>query len=350
MKTAETVQKRSQGFSVLTLVASVLIGGTVPNNALAACTDVPNATNACWTNNSEVAPGDIYMLARTVNTKGSDPDYTRRFYGIVREFHAEWPSAIGIVGLQEVHSGLEDMIDCYGVTAADGWQAGHVVNCFGYQFIKQYDSSVTWAWHGTLGIIVGHPWKIASTKGWEIGKDSIKMLGNRSTRYLLEAKLENSATNDKVRVYVTHLSHHSDKSAQHDQRSDQIDNIIDHVTDRWTSGELPPLLIGDFNFHPNDERDNYNKLHNHFSLATKSFVGCTSNGNPTEIGVDHIWVGRRTSFPSNIGKLNAVRYHNTAGSAGKGIRLKDQAKVGGKCLPRLTDHDSPGISFVFERL
>jgi len=291
------------------------------NNEGTACVapDVPG--RRCWmVDYCYLQPQDVHLVVRTVNTIARWPDYPNRLSGIDELFETDWQYQIGAIGMQEVK---EEMNSC-----PAGASNVHGTKCFAAILAQDFGHPTTWTAKGAVGVVAGSEWQVIAYSGWELGKDSWQHFGNRSTRYLNEALLRHRGNGWVLRFYNTHLSH----GDQLEQRQDQIDKLLGIITTRQrAAGELPPVLVGDFNFRPSSEAASFNKLNASFRLINTEALGCTA-GKPTRVGIDQIWVGRRPAFPTSTGTLTLLRWHTS--SSGNGIELDG-----------LSDHDSPGASF-----
>ena len=273
---------------------------------------------------------DVNLVVRTVNTKQEDEQYPKRLEGIAGEFFADWPKQAGVIGMQEVKTNM----DRCPFHPADA----HGADCFARIMKNTYSLASASAVHrDPLGIVAAGDWEITASDNWELGKDDIGHLGARSTRYLLEATVRDRTKGWAFRMYTTHLSHGDQLS----QRHDELDKIVDHILSRNKIGEMPPILVGDFNFQEHEEPDSYAKLNRYFWLVNDAAWHCLG-GQPVTTGIDQIWVGRYESFPHRE-SLKLIRFHT--GAEGNGIVLKSPKVVDGVSLPRLTDHNSPGASF-----
>lgn len=166
---------------------------------------------------------------------------------------------------------------------------------------------------------------------------------NRSTRYLLCTRLRHRTDGWLLRFYTTHLSHGQDQISQ---RKDQIKKLREIVKGVSIEGELPPIVVGDFNLTHDSNPNQFDRMNEDFWRANAEGLACADRM-PAYGGIDHIWVGRASSFPQAKAKLTVVRYHTEAN--GQGLDLKSNHTVDGYVGP-LTDHYSPGISFRIDSL
>lgn len=134
-------------------------------------------------------------------------------------------------------------------------------------------------------MVAGADWDRVSESRWELGKDGWRKWPKRSTRYLFEVKLIHVATRRGVRFYTTHLSHGDDQSGQ---RVEQIAKLLKIVRERARPGELPPIVVGDFNRLPTSRIGQM--MDEHFALAHNS-------------NYDQIWIGRKRTFIGARGNL-----------------------------------------------
>jgi hypothetical protein len=261
---------------------------------------LPGRASSYWF--PQVLRGEL-LVVRTHNHLGRykeeypDP-YVIRQDRAARKFHENWPYSIGFIGSQEVND-----IECFR-TSIEGY----------------YKASASAIHEKNPGIVVGAPWMIAASAVWTISKHTRWKVGmpfwENYHRYLLEAKLENAKNGYSLRFYSTHLTPGNEK-VDNDERRNEVDNVIRIVLKQAQPGELPPIVVGDFNAGKDDAE--IEKMHQHFHIINDS-------------SVDLIWVGRLTSFPMCKGSYVLVSTdtvylttakcsdHNSP-SAGLAIRL-----------------------------
>jgi len=193
-----------------------------------------------------------------------------------------------------------------------------------------------------FGVVVGGPWLLDDSKTtWKIGDDGV----GDSTRYLMETQVASVA--GRFRFYVTQLT--NGDSAKSSKRHDEIEEIKRRVKSRVRPNELPPIVVGDFNFSVNggakDEPGNRSALEADFYLASKVGTYCYDSIHGA-IPYNQIWIGKASSFPTTKGSFTAVRFH-TVGTP-TGIQLMDPVTLYGVAFPNgLTDHrEAVAISFV----
>src|SRR5262245_36485898 len=154
---------------------------------------------------------------------------------------------------------------------------------------QRYGTNNRTMWRHPIAALVGLPWHMNSLDSWVIGSDPVT---GGDDRYLAETVVSGVA--GTFRFYVTHLSHRSGTEWE-SARGQQIDFIRNKINSRVQAGELPPIIVGDFNFTAGggdkDEPNNYNKMARYFYLATKAGIYCYG-GQPRSAGIDQIWIGR----------------------------------------------------------
>jgi len=251
------------------------------------------------------------LIVRTNNQKQewSDHDsYRDRLAGTARAFRANWPLSIGLIGAQEVGDT---------VPGNSGGTDENVrgIDCFAQALGTEFRTETRAAGDHAIGIVVGHPWCIESTEIWEIGKESWKRWtfpGGRGRRYLLETLISNRVKPWYLRFYSTHLSH---GEVQRKQRKTQARKIASIIRERPQAGELPPILVGDFNATAEGEPDVFTEIAGLFQLAHAR-------------DYDQIWTGRGSSFPQCKGGYRLL-----------GVDVVDLVAQG------LSDHDAPVTAF-----
>jgi hypothetical protein len=291
-----------------------------------------------WKANPELYASGINLVVRTVNVDGGNSDeYPRpgvRVFGIAQALHDDEEDRIGVTGIVEAH----DVSDCPVGTASS-----NSVACFAEATKRFYGSDVVRAhWlinnESGRGVVVGGPWLLADNKtAWEIGYG----------RWLLETRVSSYA--GRFRFYVTTLSndgHDDDKSAE---RVSEIKQIKEHVKARVQPGELPPIVVGDFNFTSNgganDEPSTRQQMEEDFYLVSKVGSYCY-DGIHGAIPYNQVWIGKASRFPSTNGSYKAVRYSTV--DTPTGIELHERRTVLGiDFLNGLTDHrEAVAISFL----
>ncbi len=270
------------------------------------------------------------MLDRDAESGASD-EVARRLGAMAWMFEEDWPWSIGIIGIQQT---MTDM-DCPTGSGMNG------TSCFARLLTRQFTKvrshasaaaaigrihSLKW-WPIELGIIAGG-WRIRSTTSWIIGRDKLPAEwltslfgGKRGTiRYLQEAELAQDRSERVLRFYTTHLSHNFADKNRDDYRHAQVQAIRAIVLGRVGAGELPPIVVGDFNFGADNPEN---------TMSLDFELGHTS-------GIDQIWLGRKKSFPQTTGGYAKVW---------ESIVILNQAMShDGVTFPRLAgSHNSPGI-------
>jgi len=240
------------------------------------------------------------FVVRSINTHRSAPRYPQRLATIAHKFRADGANGVGLIGLQEV----ADTTSC----GARGGVGGAA--CFARRLGSAFGENVASSQHTPVGALVGGPWEKLGQKAWKLGVDSWAHLGSRSTRFLLETRVRHVALGRELRFYSTHLSH-GDQGTQRKQQSDKLMKI---VRQRAAVGELPPLLVGDFNV--TNRAPIFKNLSEHFELLKSS-------------GPDLIWMGRKQTFISARGTFRTV-----------------SSAIVDLISQNLTDHNSPRVTLA----
>jgi hypothetical protein len=261
------------------------------------------------------------LIVRTNNQlSGGDDEYSEPYYlrlkSTTEAFKADWKNSIGIIGSQEVGGPLW-ICPIHSKIFESG------ICCFATSLKDTFRINTSAVGLGSLGIVAGAPWKIESSQFWEIGVEALSKMKfrldfwniKRGRRYLLETIVVHQIKGTTFRFYSTHLSHGDQKS----QRKSQLEKIISIILARPQAGELPPIIVGDFNTTPDDKsEDSLRKFCNHFQLAHSW-------------GVDLIWVGYRKSFPQCSGSLTLI--------SKSVVDLKN---------PDITDHNAPSAGLAIK--
>ncbi len=284
------------------------------------------------------------LIVRTINVQYPGSEYPLRLRGIAQAFHRDYPHQIGLIGLQEL--GEETLTGCLqGNTYNNGAEClAAELNALYMQKAKARISERTWYQKGreVLGIIVDEKWKIIDMKSWDIGYN----------RMLMEAFLEHKTKGYRLRFYNTHFSSNaelkwyekfwygfnSNKDKGQKKRNRLAEKVINIVRERAKPGELPPVIVGDFNAGRNfvsDEAElSVQKLESHFWRMIDDFRSfCTDY-----TVVDNVYIGKKKSFPNSLGYFQLKKWHR--------IRMhKKPVIVDGHELDQLTDHNAEGFSF-----
>ena len=264
-----------------------------------------------------------------MNSSLAEQDYPIRLRTFSSLFYTDWPTAIGIVGVQQTKT---QMTNCPMQPARDNG-----THCFARLLQARYVASGQQAESvaGTytvlrrpieLGMIAGSPWQILDHQVWKIGKDRLrwdhltKWVGiSGGSRYVQGALLRNAVTGWKFRFYNTHLSHNADDLNHNSDRRAQIENMKAIIESQVRPDELPPMVVGDFNFAADNPS---NTMAEDFDLAHAS-------------GIDQIWIGRQSVFNTQ-GELTVI---------GKSIvRLAVPFRIGDANFEKLSDHNSPAVA------
>lgn len=297
-----------------------------------------------WRRNPDAYLSQINLVVRTANVHGGGDDndkadFGRRLKGLVQLYYADWPESFGVNALQE-----DADAQCSGDPAEVRGAA-----CFMELMRQRYSLPGTivrahWM-RGPLSVIVGGaPWRLGDRyHAYRIGEDPGWF--DDDDRWVLETELSGGL--GKFKFYTTHLSHTDDAA----NRLRQITQLRESVKATVETGDLPPIVVGDFNFAvkkdgTSDQPQNFQAMSQDFYLATKAGAFCydgVHGGAP----VDQIWIGRHSSFPQTRGVFRAVRLH--ANGDPWGIFLKEPMVVDGVLVPQVSDHaKAVAMSFVVD--
>lgn len=266
------------------------------------CKDDLLGSKKTWLfDHTQIKMDDIDLIIRTANLKSSWDHFPQRMKGIAETFYIDWPynNQIGLIGVQE--AGKKQ---CCGDTEIQG------TKCLTGFIEEAFDKEADFFQENNIGIIVDGDWIIESHKYKKLGQDSWNMaqgpLLERSERGVIEVVVSHKSKPWKLRFYNLHLSH---KEEQEDQRLEQIENLINWISGRVQEGELPPIVVGDFNFKYSLENNCYKKMcMGGFRLLWP--------GNGRSPDIDQIWWGKKESFPQTKGSYILLRSHSTNGKGG----------------------------------
>lgn len=123
-----------------------------------------------------------------------------------------------------------------------------------------------------------------------MGFESIFGKGRTSRKVMIGARFRLKATGHTVHMYATHLDTHDCWKC----RLRQAEKISTTVRERYVRGDLPPIVVGDFN--DSDDREGQevqDEMAKYFHDAGRIF------GHQL---IDHIWVGKEEAFSGASGK------------------------------------------------
>jgi len=272
-------------------------------------------------NKDDFQISDVDLVVRTINTHQPAPDYPVRLFGIARLFKKEWPYGAGVIGMQEVPGKMTGCLTMSGVV--DGSEC--LASALGDKTASAYSNRV--------GIVAGYPWEITGSDYWNVGNWFEK-------RYLLETRLKHSIKGWKLRFYTTHLS---SGRRYRESRLKQVREIIRIVRKRAMPGELPPIVVGDFNagryFDGTRPESSVLEMEKFFYRPIDRALECKADA-PAETGIDLVYIGKRSVFDKSTGEFVLIRTHNIKFA---GIPVKVEGAPG--FFDELTDHHSQGFSF-----
>jgi len=300
------------------------------------CTTQPqHILEPCWLAKPHLVnlESDVDLLVRTVNVVGEQPCLTKRLLGITRLFHQEFPQAVGVIGMQE----MREVEDCNndGHTASGAQCLASIIKKV-YGFDSTYSSV-----RGKNGIVAGDPWRIVESNFWELGTkwwnlgSLLRCRRNAwpSYRYLLETKLVHIEKGWTLRFYCTHLTRASEC-----EREEQAKKITAIIRKRAEPGELPPVIVGDFNAGRHlgtsvQPEESVLEMEKYFYRPTDRACG------QTYTGIDLVYVGKKSAFPDSRGHFVPIRTHPV-------YLLGLQTRIEGfpEFCDELTDHHSSGVS------
>jgi endonuclease/exonuclease/phosphatase family metal-dependent hydrolase len=290
----------------------------------------------------EKKEGDLVI--RTINVHHGAAAYPLRLHGIAQELYRDYPAQIGLIGIQELAKGK--MTDCLRGGFYDNG-AGCLASEFTFLYGQKAEARIpekNW-WEDIregLGIIADDNWKIIDTKSWSLGND----------RTLMEVFLEHKTKGYKLRFYNTHFSsnvgvkwyqkllygYKSSRDEGEKRRIVQARKLIRIVMERAKPGELPPVVVGDFNAGRNFVRGkaeaSVRKMEKHFWQPLDNFSSSCTGYTVRDL----IYIGKKESFPYSRGRFQLVRWHRV-------LMHRKPVVVNGTRLDELTDHNAEGFSF-----
>jgi hypothetical protein len=290
----------------------------------------------------EKKEGDL--IIRTINVHHGAADYPLRLRGIAQALYGDYPGQIGLIGMQELARGR--MTDCTRGKLCDNGAkclASELTFLYGQKAEARIPEKDWWKdIQEGLGIIVDDNWRIIDTKSWSIGNG----------RSLLEVFLEHKTKGYRLRFYDTHFSSNVDlkwyqklwygyKSSLDEgekRRSAQAHKLVRIVTERAKPGELPPVVVGDFNagrdYVTGRTEASVGKMEKHFWRPLDNFSNYCTGYRVRDL----IYIGKKESFPYSRGRFQLVKWHRVQ-------MHKKPVLVDGHRLDELTDHNVEGFTF-----
>lgn len=256
-------------------------------------------------NSSNKGPWPLWV--RSANLGPASETTSKRTLAILEAFRSGG-KPIGVVGFQEDGHPKCGKLPCIVQQTAslEGIEPSQV---FDYSNGKN------------LSLLVTPPWAIIERgSSFKIGRDKLKYRwslehpfvgAGGGYRYMAEVVIK-APESPNLRVFTAHLSHHSD---QQSERNKQIKELIRIVKSEYRQYEGLPLVVGDFNFKPDTEPQNFNLMNNVFELVASN-------------GLDHIWVGRPEAFPQHAAIIQVENQDF--------VNLPDQ----------MFDHESPFVTLT----
>lgn len=269
------------------------------------------------------------LTVRTINFETTADEYPHRMAKIAKEIADDRQTTDNepvpeLIGLEEAR---ENMTNCQG-----GGLWTSTVNgskCFAAlqkdlgqgTFGSFYDGVSYPAWFDPDlggGAVWSKGFSVLQRNRWNIGP-GIEGTTNYD-RYLLEVELLHERSAGHLRFYVTHL-YPGHTAERRRIRKDQALELINKVLSRASQHDLPPILVGDFNFDSFDE-DAAILIGNHFWRAP--LLVKAACGPQPDSSYDIVYIGKKASFPYSRGTYRLGR-----------LRKVDLS-------PTLSDHNSLG--------
>lgn len=120
----------------------------------------------------------------------------------------------------------------------------------------------------------------------------------RLQRVIVGGRFQLHGSSDVLPFYSTHLEPDGEQfSSTRIRQVFQSKDVVSFVLNNFKEGDVTPLVVGDFNFSSASNPDAYDVMNDSFWEVGHSLGGS---------GVEHFWVGRETSFPTNGGVLRLV--------------------------------------------
>jgi hypothetical protein len=275
------------------------------------------------------------VLVRTLNTYGQGVGNPLRLRGIAREFHSDLKSQIGLIGLQEARN---DMWGCRAgssLSNAAYCLAAELSILFGPRVEGRHTLGGS---EVEVGIVAGDDWRVISSDHWGIHTGFLGF-GTRH-RKMLEVLLEHRVEGFRVRFYSVHFTPGDDEKSERRHQAKRVTGI---VRERARTGELPPIVVGDFNAQRNfvtgDTEASVRQLEKNFWRPIDT-LNLNSVAIPST-GIDIIYIGKKSRFSGSAGRFRPVKH--------RPIQMNDkEVVVEGVVIPELSDHDAEGFTLKIE--
>jgi len=244
------------------------------------------------------------VMIRSVNLDKTEGRryYPRRMQRISEMVRAGWPS-VGLIGLQEVRA---EMTGCRG-----RGQRGRRVNgarCFAQLLTDRYPGRVRSVFYqtdypfwpdpdGGGGVAYGPEWRLLSRARFNIGP-GLECRGwscQNYDRYLIEARLQHRSTGKILRFYNTHF-YPGRSGFRKGVRATQARELVDRIRSRVRTGELPPIVVGDFNNRTSEA--SYGTMEDNFWRPEQVIQDSCGHAH---MSIDRIYVGKKSAFPQTRG-------------------------------------------------
>ena len=234
------------------------------------------------------------LMVRTVNTHRNKPHYPIRLRGIAHKFKDDFPHQVGLIAMQETASSMSGCLS--------GRSKNNGPKCLAGELSRLFPGTSTgrFSQRNQVGFVAGPDWRVIAKSHWELGRWL-------SRRYLIEAYLEHRPTGHRIRFYSTH---HSNTAA--DKRFRQAKDTAQIIRQRAQAGELPPIVVGDFNagrsFDGGTPEASVRRMEQHFWRPVNALAFGPGRANGT--GIDIVYIGKKSSFPNSVGNFVPKKRHH----------------------------------------
>jgi hypothetical protein len=260
-------------------------------------------------NPSQLTPEPAWTLpqpdfqVRSLNAHGETKDEKARMRGLARDIRQESPSSFGIVGGQEmpyVDILADELRNTYGSAVGTDFTA-----------------------HDDNAILFNDEWE--SLGGTTHCLEVYFGFCGGNNRWVIEEVLKNKQTGWILRFYSTHLTNTSESV-----RADEASRLVSWIKKRAQPGELPPIVVGDFNQGGFSEKA--------VQTMKASFDRPMERKKEGDDNVDAIYLGKKSVFQKSTGVYFPLRTH-TLFFAGHPTSVDGYPEF----CDELTDHPSPAI-------
>jgi len=197
---------------------------------------------------------EINLMVRTINLARHLPYRQMRLRGIAQQFYKDWPHQIGLIGVTDPGREIDNCLSLPSGTKTYSTQcfASELARLFTIESPPFNGVKSDQATEGEndskgadVGVVVGAEWTVIGRDTWQLGYNCYCPAVRRANwaRKMIEVVLEHKVTKDILRFYTLYFYAGDDARI----RTLQAKKATNIIHDRAQPGELPPIVVGDFN-------------------------------------------------------------------------------------------------------